>query len=149
MIVIEPALIDAIVGLTTEALNGPTVLDGQGVTDATGDMVWIGWDPFSDESTRFTTDWAEVGANYGAAQTVEGDVNCSMWVGDGTTDAAEVRAKALAYMTDLGTAIRANPTLGIREVVWCAMGQTVWRQTQYNAGAALHISFAIHVNAFI
>lgn len=149
MIAIEPAAIAAIYSLAAEALNGPTVLDAQGVTDATGDMVWIGWDAFSDEAARFDSDWAEVGANYGAAIECEGDVFCSMWVGDGSTDAAAVRAQALIYLTDLGNAIRSNPTLGISEIIWCCLGQRTWRQTQYRDGAACHISFSIHVKAFI
>jgi hypothetical protein len=147
---IVPVSLSAVFTLATNVLNGPTVCFGSEPTDATGDMVWIGWDAFTDSSARFDRDWAEAGANYGAKQLTEGDLFCSLWAEDGDGSAVAVYESALAILTDLSAALRADPTLGIPELLNCYLKAEEWRQDHVaNRGAVCHVSFAVHVTAFI
>lgn len=144
---VKPA-VDALYALAVESVNGPTVLRGQGVSDAAGNMLWIGWDAFTPEQAKFDINWGESGANYGAMQEVDGDVHCSLMAWGETVEAAETAADTI--LTNFGQAIRSNPKLGLSWVVWSALGSITTHTDQPKKfGPVCHVSFSIHINGQI
>lgn len=147
-----PALIDAIVAGASAALAGTVVVsDGFYVGSDPGNFLMIGVDdPDSDGPTSSGSsqqDWAN--ANY-TARDESGDITCAAlsWNGDGSQKAA--RDSAFATAETVATLVRANPSLGIANLLWTSYGtSTQLTQDQDDDGAKALIVFTVHFRARI
>lgn len=148
-----PDVIDALVALAKANVTTVTVYDGVGNSDDPGDYLMIGVsDPDGasdrDRAATSTTDWANV--NYTAAAE-SGEVMCAAlsWTGD-TSQAGVKAARDGVYtvIETFGTALRANPSLSLSNVLWTRLGKThELTQLQSQEGVLALALFSIHFEA--
>lgn len=144
----------ALTAAATASLPAPwTAALGYKVTDDPGPLVMIGGeDPDNPEETSLGTaeqDWASVGL--AADRDEVGDITCSArtWNGEGDLIAAVTDTQAA--LDALAAYLRANPTLGISQLMWVSFGTEIgWFQsfdTEY--GVKVRAVFSIHFQALI
>lgn len=145
-VTLTPDILGALYDTAVASVNGVTVLDGPGVTDTSGPVLWVGWDSFNQESSKEAQDWAEVGSNYGAAREATVDVACSVWAQDGDGSQAAARGTAKVILDAFGGALRAAPTLGLVFVQGAQVTSLTWRQDQVAGhGAVCHVGFTVQI----
>jgi len=141
-----PDLIDAIIAAADAALSNVAVYDGFGVTsDPAEDVLLVGVDDPNASADSFAgyarQEWAH--ANH-TTRDEEGHVVCaaSSWSGDG--DAKAARDGAFATVAAVENALRANPSLGLANVLWTSVGGRIaLSQNQHDSGASAVVIFTI------
>jgi hypothetical protein len=146
-----PALLDALVTVATAVLPKATILDGYGVTEFVGDYLMIGVDdPYSPEEALAGSsqqDWAH--ANY-TARNESGDITCVAVSWNGAESAKGARDSVFAITTAFEAGLRANPSLGLANLLWTSYGtNTQFSQGQDEDGAFAVVAFQIHFEARI
>lgn len=118
-----PAVVDALIAKATAALPGVRVFDAFGDSDDPGDFLMVGSNN-ADESGdvnagEFPQDWAN--ANH-TARDEDGVVNCFAlsWNGDGNQKAA--RDSVFATCEAVAALCRADPSLGVPQLLWSSFG---------------------------
>lgn len=146
-----PALIDALVAAAKAALSNLLVNDGYGVTEDPGNYLMIGVDdpdrPDAALSASSQQDWAH--ANY-TARDEEGDITCAAlsWTGD--TDQKVSRDAVFATTAAVENMLRANPSLGLANLLWTSYGSaTQLNQWQDAEGSMALVVFQVHFRARI
>lgn len=122
-----PLVLDAIVAAATAANPAAVVYDGYGITDeAAGNYLMIGIDDPTTEadatSATSQIDWAYAGTT---TSNEAGLVTCAAlsWNGDSSQKAA--RDAAFSMISNLHTATRATPALGIATLLWVRLGSSI------------------------
>lgn len=146
-----PAVLDALVATAKTALPNAVILDGYGVTEFVGNYFMIGVDdPYSVEQALAASsqqDWAH--ANY-TARNESGDITCVAVSWNGAEDAKGARDAVFAMTTALEAALKANPSLGLANLLWTSYGtNTQFSQGQDEDGAFAVLAFQIHFEARI
>lgn len=148
-----PALIDALVASAKNALpsQGIVVLDGYGVTEFVGNYLMIGVDdpykPDASISASSAQDWAH--ANY-TTRDEEGDITCAALSYSGDANQKTARDSAFATTAAMENLLRANPTLGLANLLWTSYGtSTQLEQSQDADGSWALIVFSVHFRARI
>lgn len=142
------ALIDAVVAVAATAVPaGTLVLDGLGVTaDPADNVLFVGVDDPDATNGSFAADvrqeWAN--ANY-TARDEDGYILCvaSAWNGDANQKAA--RDSALAIVHSVENALRANPSLGLPNLLWTSVGGRIALSQNQSQGGA-HSVFIFRIN---
>lgn len=146
-----PDLIDALVTAARTALPATKVYDGFGVTDDPGDFLMVGVEDADLETAATSANseqqWAH---STGTARDESGELTCVAlsWNGDG--DAKVARDAAFAITAAVENLLRANPSLGIPELLWTGYGSTVeLSQGQGKTGAEALVVFKVAFRARI
>ena len=143
-------VISALVTRATEAVpDGTVVADGFALSSDLGAYLMIGVDdPDLAEATTAAhaeQEWAS--ANY-TARDESGDVTLVAWCSDGADDQQSARNKVFAIADAIEGMCRADPTLGVTELLWSGFGKTVTlRQGNDALGATALLIFTIHFRA--
>lgn len=127
--------------------TAPLVLNGPRVKEDLGDEVLIiGWDPgASNHVVAHRADEDMLGR-----QTESGQIACYVGVRSGNTDMAAVRARAVAIITDLEAAIRADQDGLDGSVDNASVGPDLGlTHFQDRDGASVGVSFSVSYEAFI
>lgn len=151
---IVPYAIDRLVAILG-AVSGLTVFDGPGVTDdAHMDVLCIGWtDPETtgmDEAATLNQSWPYLGH---AQRDEVSDIHCVATAWNGDADMKAARDKVFSYLTAIGSAIEADPSLGFNDApvagiqLLVVAGITVgtFTQNQDDTGAIARIVFTIQI----
>lgn len=148
---VVPAVISAIVDTAEAELPNLLVGDGWLVTADPGDYLMVGVeDPDVEgyaQSATSEQSWAN--SNY-TSRDEKGDVMCAAlsWNGDG--DARAARDAVYATLAAVEDMLRANPSLGVDDLLWTSFGQSQrLNQIQDNGGAVALVLFSIHFEARI
>ena len=150
---VVPDVIDALVALAQASVTGATVYDGVGVSDDPGDYLMIGVsDPdgtsANDRAATSAIDWANINYTAGAES---GDVMCAAMSWSGDTSPAGVKAArdaVYAVIEAFGIALRANPSMGLPNLLWTRLGKThELTQLQAPEGALALALFSVHFEA--
>lgn len=157
---VVPALIDALVAKTRTALSPPSVVlaevyDGIGVTEDAGDSLSIGVDdPDSNvaaNSASTSEDWANVGLD--GQRDEDGTIACAAisWNGDvGDVAVKAARDAVYAIAAQVANTLRADPTLGLTNVLWTSFGtSSELNQIQASEGSMALLTFRIYFRARI
>ena len=146
-----PAVIDALVTATRTSLPSLRVYDGVGISDDPGDWLMIGVDDPDVESRRRTfaatarQEWAH--ANF-TARDEEGDVTCVAMSWNGDADIKAARDAVYATTAAVETVLRANPSLGVPNVLWTSFGPDLdLSQMQGENGASAFVIFTVRFRA--
>lgn len=146
-----PAVIDALVDLARDVLTDVSVYDGFGLSEDPGDFLMIGvGDP--DSSTLDKAASSAQGWTYANTTTrdEEGDVTCAALSWNGDADQKTARDSVFAITAALEDALRANPSLGLDNLLWTGYGPTSdLDQNQDGSGAMALLVFTIHFKARI
>lgn len=128
------------------------VFDGYPDTDDPGlAYVAVGVpDPNDDnaaDSASSQQEWREIGAH---ARTEDGTVSCVVVVTDPDGRASAARAGVKAITDDLETWLRANPDLGVDQVMWAGYGSTTNLQQDLDkSGATAQVVFEVAYRAYL
>lgn len=149
-----PLLIDALVAQATAALTGKVVSDGLNVSDDYGDFLMVGIEDPDTTGLEFSAetseDWATVGAGT-TSRDEEGEIVCAAWSWTGVHGSAgQKAARDAAYGTlaALAGVLRANPSLGVPQVLWTSFGSsTRLSQIQGAGGSGALLVFRIKFRA--
>lgn len=158
---VVPALIDALVtgadALTGTggALEGVLVFDGFGVSEDFGDVLMIGVDDPDAEDPANSADteqkWHDTGQ--AARRDETGLITCCAlsWNGNGPDGGQKKARDAVYVMVDaLAAMCRANPSLGIAQLLWTGFGSSSQlNQNQDGQGAVAWLIFRIEFVALI
>jgi hypothetical protein len=146
-----PALLDALIAAARTALPNLIVNDGFAVTNDPGDFLMIGVDdpdrPDAALAVTSQQDWAH--ANY-TTRDEEGDITCAAlsWTGD--TNQKISRDAVFATTTAVENLLRANPSLGLANLLWTSYGSsTQLSQWQDAEGSTALVVFQVHFRARI
>lgn len=146
------AVIDALVAAlrADPSLSGVTVLDGPPVTD---DPLWevvsigFAWDAEDDRAAETTQGYHELGMTAKRDETV--DVYCAVRVVNGDADVSTARARAVVLLGAVETVLRADPSLGLADLLRCEVTVGDLRQTQTGDGVGALIRFTVTATALI
>lgn len=148
-----PAVIDALVIAAKAALpaQGIVTLDGFGVTEFVGNYLMIGVDdPFRPDAPLSATskqDWAH--ANF-TARDEEGDITCAALSYGGDVNQKTSRDSAYATTGAVENLLRANPSLGLANLLWTSFGTNMsLLQDQTDDGSLALVTFSVHFRARI
>lgn len=145
------AVVDALVAaLSADATLSGLVLDGPPVSEATFDeVVTVGfaWDPDDDTSIDITQEYHELGPAAKRDETVEVRCAAVAWRGDG--DVAAARARCIVLLGAVESVLRANPSLGLAEVMRTEVAFGTVRQAQTAQGAEVICQFTVAATSLI
>lgn len=146
------AVIDALVATlaAAPALAGVVVSDGYPVTDDPLDeVVTVGfaWDPEDDRAAEVEQAYHELGTSARRDETL--DVFCAARVLDGSGDMGSARARCVALLGAVESALRADPSLGLADVLRIEVTFGDLRQTQDADGAAALVRFTVTATSLI
>lgn len=148
-----PDVIDALITNMVAALPASTsVFDGFGVTGDPGDTyVLVGVDNPDANTIGFAAEsqqeWAN--ANY-TARDESGEVVCAAVAWNGEGDQKAARDAAYGVLDAVAAMLKADPSLGVPELLWTSFGTRVQlSQDQNEKGANAIAVFRIHYRARI
>lgn len=146
------AVIDALVAALRAAgsLSGVTVLDGPPVTDdPLFEVVSVGfsWDPEDDRAAETTQGYHELGMTAKRDETV--DVYCAVRVVNGDADVSTARARAVVLVGAVESVLRADPSMGLADLLRAELSVGDLRQTQTAEGVGALIRFTVTATALI
>lgn len=146
-----PALIDALHAAATTALPSVKVYDGFGVTNDPGDFLMIGVEDADLETAASSATSEQSWAHATGTQRDEaGELTCVAlsWNGDGNPKTA--RDGAFAITAAVENLLRADPDLGLTNLLWTGYGSTVeLSQGQGDTGAEALVVFKVAFRARI
>lgn len=145
------AVIDALVATLSAvpALSG-LVHDGPPVTgDALPEAVTVGFGFDEDDDLAFDIDQSvhELGPMAKRDETVE--VRCAAMASNGDGDMAAARARCVALLGAVETALRADYTLGLADAIRVELTVGAGRQAQTQQGAGCLIQFSVTATSLI
>lgn len=131
-----PAVVDALITLAPGVVpGGVSVADGIPDSDDPADFLAVGLPSLSEQGSMFSGEsqqkWADVG---GHSRDEEGLVNCVAAARSTNETAKDARDRAFAIVEAVAGLCRANPTLGVSQVMWTSFGATVSPTLLYEAG---------------
>lgn len=146
-------VIDAVIAAAEPVVpEGCLVIDGLGVTaDPVDNALFVGIDDPDAANGSFAADakqdWAN--ANY-TARNEEGFILCAASAWNGDADQKAARDSALAITSSVENALRANPSLGLSNLLWTSVGGRIaLTQNQSQGGAHAVVLFRINYRARI
>lgn len=143
---------------TDPAGDGIPVYDGPAPTlDSTPvqQFVAIGWDGDTETSSVGAStqqDWHDFGGTPGPARDETGQISCCILAapdGIDDTDLPALRAAAVATLGLVETAIRADVSLGLANLLWCHITANQLIQEQNIDGALVNLQFVVTYRALI
>jgi hypothetical protein len=147
-----PLLIDALVLQARAALPRVQVHDGFGITAEKGELyLMVGVeDPNSDRDSfggEAEQEWAH--ANY-TARDEQGRIMCAALAWNGDADPKAARDSAFGVVASIEALCRANPSLGVPQLLWTSFGGRIrLSQDQATEGAVALVLFDINYRARI
>jgi hypothetical protein len=143
-----PAVIDALVSLSTAAAPTLTVLDGVGVTGNPGDYLMIGVEDPGTDAAASSADIQQTRATMSGARDEAGTITCCAysWSGNsGNAAQKAVRDAAFATVAVVETILRTtSPTLGVSGVHRTEFGdRTTVSQAQTDTGVDCLVIFSV------
>jgi hypothetical protein len=145
---VVPALIDALVSQSRAVLPDVIVYDGFGVSDDPGEFLMVGVSDDTDTASRAVSshqEWAN--ANH-TARDESGDVTCMAVSWNGDADQKAARDGVYATKGAVEDMLRADPDLGLDNVLWTSAGTDEnLDQNQDDAGALAILTFTIAYRA--
>lgn len=146
-----PEILNALVQLAKDNLDGVIITDGIGPSDEVGRYLMIGVDDVDGDTVFPTADSRQSWANIGHVVRDEtGDVTCAAMAWNGENDPSAARRDVFALVGELEDAMRADPTLGIRPQIRAEFGTSIeLRQLQDEYGASATVVFQLHFDARI
>lgn len=147
---VVPALIDAVVLAATATLPAVNVSDGFSVSDDPGDFLMVGVsDDGPNPSTAVHSKQSWANANH-TARDEEGDITCMAMSRNGDADAKAARDRVYTMKAALENLLRADPSLGLVNVLWTSAGVSEdLDQSKDDIGALAVLTFTIFYRARI
>ena len=145
------AAVDALVAaLGADATLTGLVIDGPPVTEAVlADAVTVGfgWDPDDDTAIDVEQEYHELGATAKRDERVE--IRCAAVSFRGDADMAAARARCVVLLGAVESVLRADPDLGLADVLRCEVSFASFRQSQTAQGAEVIAPFTVTVTSLI
>lgn len=145
------AVIDALVAaLSADGTLAGLVWDGPPITgDPLPEVVTVGFafDESDDSSFEITQSYHDLGPAASRDETV--DVRCAVYSSNGDGDMGAARARAVVLLGAVESVLRANPTLGLTEVMRAELSVGTGRQAQTPEGAACIVQFTVTATSII
>lgn len=141
-----PAVIDALVTLSREALPALEVYDGIGVSDDPGDFLMVGVEDPDIEGAAFSADVEQERADMGGGRLETGTVTCCALSWRGSADQKAARDAAFATVAAVENILRteATKTLGVSAVLKTEFGDRLTlSQAQDTSGASCMVIFSV------
>ena len=134
-----PAVVDALVALAPAVVPaGVTVADAMPSGDDPADFLAVGMPSLDEQGSMFAGDsrqsWAEVGAG---ARNEEGFVNCLAAARSTDETVKGARDRAFAIAEAVAALCRANPSLGVDQLLWTSYGTETNPGVLYEPGKAV------------
>lgn len=139
-----PAVIGAIFTVADNAFSTVRVTRGRDISGAGGDVVMVGVQDLEASDWDTAGSYQQLMQTFGGNREEVGYVNGLIYANDGGGDPDAALSAATDYLDTLGTAVRANPTLGLTfeyVVAEFASGDVI--ESQNDQGAAAVLPFVI------
>jgi len=145
------AVVDALVAaLSADATLTGLVIDGPPVTqDELVDVVTVGygWDADDDTAIEIEQEYHELGPT--AKRDERLDVRCAVASFRGDADIAAARARCVVLLGAVESVLRADPSLGLADVLRAEVTLGTFRQAQTAQGAEVICPFTVTATALI
>lgn len=131
-------------------LGNVEVMDGPPTQGQTSDsFLWVGWngDPDDASAGSIRQNYHDLGPTATRDEVVE--VYCTIQVGRGDDEMAQARSDAIACLGVVESALRANVSLGLADLLRVEMSDSSVRQIRDQLGIAVEIDFTVTATALI
>lgn len=148
--VVADAVMATLYDLSDTGLALVAIFDGPPVvTSYSSDFLFIGWtgDPDNDLAGTIRQNYHDTGPTATRDEYVE--INGSVIVGRGDNEMSLARTRAVEILGVMESAFRANPSLGLADLLRVEVSDGTVRQVRDGEGIAVEIDFTITATSLI